>query len=313
MILISRFKHFLMSVFLSAIVFTVAGQGCSDAGVCTTSDMDAQAEGTLWHSRVYVLNSFGLGEKNVIINSTEVGFELNIWQGIAVRARVPFIFATGNIGQNYGFGDLTIGLSYTLGERNDWTLNFNANMKLPSGDANRSFEGKPLPMTYQNSLGTYDMILGTAWFYKTWQVAIGYQHPYNRNKNEFLHSAWPDNEDAQEYFESNQLDRGDDLMLRVQKNFKRPKSKYLVGLMPVFRLQKDKILKDDKEVELDGSQGLTLNVNVGAIYALGKHVSLNLLLGVPVVSRDVIADGLTRTFVFNVGLTYTFEDLFELR
>ena len=55
--------------------------------------------------------------------------------------------------------------------------------------------------------------------------------------------------------------------------------------------------KEDVEVEIEGSQGLTLNWNLYLDYELNNDQALQLNVGSPFIIRDVRPDGLTRSFV----------------
>ena len=48
-------------------------------------------------------------------------------------------------------------------------------------------------------------------------ISVGYHQANKSNENEFLHSAWVNNENANEYFKSNRLKRANDLMIRNEK------------------------------------------------------------------------------------------------
>ena len=175
--------------------------------------------------------------------------------------------------------------------------------KLPPNRANIEKDGKGLPMAYQTSLGTYDLILGINLAFDKWRIGAGYQKPFGSNGNTFLHEYWENNEDALEYWESNKLNRGDDAMLRVDRYFiVREKNTLFAGLLAVYRLQKDRIEVINKDIRLEGSNGLTLNASLGYNIALQNHGSLRFLLAAPIITRKVRADGLTRTAIFS--LTY---------
>jgi len=58
--------------------------------------------------------------------------------------------------------------------------------------------------------------------------------------------------------------------------------------------------------EIDGSEGLTLNLTADLRYQLNSSWWLEASMGSPLVVREVRPDGLTRALVANVGLRYAF-------
>jgi hypothetical protein len=63
---------------------------------------------------------------------------------------------------------------------------------------------------------------------------------------------------------------------------------------------------DAERERIDGSEGLTLNLTIDARYRLNDRWALELSAGVPMVTRAVRPDGLTRSMVLNTGLAYRF-------
>ena len=55
----------------------------------------------------------------------------------------------------------------------------------------------------------------------TGPITVGYQHAFNANRNGFLYNAWPNLPEDTPYFESAQLKRGDDLILRIHYSFEK--------------------------------------------------------------------------------------------
>lgn len=133
---------------------------------------------------------------------------------------------------------------------------------------------------------------------------MGYQHVFNANKNGFLHETWQNNAIADEYYESNLFKRGDDLMFRVERVFKKEKSTFSVSLLPIYRFQKDQIWKDNQYLKLDGSNQLTINLNLVLTRKISEKLSSRFSFSNPVLWRKTRADGLTRFFVFYARFKY---------
>jgi hypothetical protein len=300
----SRIFFFLILAFSFIVMHETRSQGCNDAGLCTFGEFGTMTSEQQQRFTTEVSYIFGLGEKQNLINTLQLDQRFSILDNKGqVFLRLPFTYVYGRLGQTTGLGDVTAGLDLTLYQKDELKITAMAGGKIPPNKANISQDGRGLPMAYQTSLGTYDLILGANMYIQKWRIGAGYQKPFGENGNTFLHQNWEDNEDALEYWESNKLKRGDDVMLRVDRYFTvREKNSFFAGLLSVYRLQKDRIEKNGEEIALEESNGLTLNASLGYSIALQNNGSLRLLLAAPIITRKVRADGLTRTAVFS--LTY---------
>jgi len=288
------------------------GQGCSDAGVCSIGGMGSGLSGSDFSSTIIFSHSFGIastsegpdGTSNfTLIQKTQLEGRFKIFNRSYLYAKIPFQFATGDLGNAAAIGDIALSFSqeFTIAEHRALIT---VGGIIPTNDSDLSEGGRDLPMDYQSSLGSYDLIIGGSYFLENWQFAVGYQHPFNRNGNGFLYSLWTDNDDALRYFESNQLKRGDDLIIRIEKRFDLPRSTIYAGVLPIIRLQKDEIIKNDEVVRLSGSQGLTFNLNFTLEKNLSKRLNFRLAVGGPLIWRKTRADGLTRALVVTPALLY---------
>ncbi|MFO7613991.1 MAG: hypothetical protein R6W71_05050, partial [Bacteroidales bacterium] len=304
-------KQLLMQIirpFLVIFAFLISApsfsQGCNDAGICTFGDFGTIHIHQKQKIKAEVSYIFGLGEQQSLVNTIQLDQRFSVLKDRGqIFFRLPFTYIYGNLGHTAGLGDVTAGMEYNVFRKEELNITVMAGGKIPSNDANKSIEGKGLPMVYQTSLGTYDLILGAGAIIATWRIGLAYQKPFGTNENTFLHESWPDNDEAREYFESNQLKRGDDMMLRLDKSFSAGKKNKLdAGLLAVYRLQKDQITRDGETVSLDESDGITINASLSYTFSMEDKGNLRLLLAAPIITRKYRADGLTRTFVFS--LTY---------
>lgn len=280
-------------------------QGCNDAGLCSMGDLDGQGLTADNKYNTQLSYIFGLGENQTLINTIQFEQRFIFWENRGqIFLQLPFHYIYGNLGQTYGLGDISLGFNFTYIRKKDFIASFLVAAKLPPNDANKTIDGKGAPMVYQTSLGTYDLALGANFFYKKWQLGLGYLKPFGSNKNYFIHEEWPDNDDALEYAQMSDLARGDDGMLRVNRFFYTKKSRYNVGLLALYRLQKDIITQNGNRQALDNSDGLTLNINLGYHKVLKNNDAVTLSFAAPLITREVRVDGLTRTFV--VMFTYAF-------
>jgi hypothetical protein len=297
---------FLFLVYISG---TSYAQGCSDAGVCSIGNLGSGDHGSTAKHRISVSETFGLsdtkGELTYIFSSgLESSFQ--IFPGTNIAFKISHQIATGKLATTTGFGNIIGSVSQTLYRKPGVEASINIGTAIPSNKSNLRKDGRGLPMEYQSSLGSYEILGGFNLVIRDWKFSLGYQHPFQRNENEFLHSDWLENSHAQNYFESNQLKRGDDLFLRIEKAFQLKNSKIYVGMLPIFRIEEDEIIKNGEPMPLNGSNQLTLNVNFTYERKIRDDLNLQLLIGNPVIAREIRADGLTRVVVLAVSISYNF-------
>ncbi len=304
---LKKYKILVLIIMLISpfITQSIQGQGCSDAGACSIGSMDEEYDTEVVPTKIRLSyeQSFGLGEKFVFISQTSLTLEHRVLKNTSYVVRVPFIFTSGNLGNTSGIGDVLLSVIQQVYKNENSQLGFLVGLKLKTNNAKMSFAGSPLPMAYQTSLGTYDIIVGGQYLWRTWDFYLAYQHPFSRNENEYLNNPL-ETDESKIYFESSYLQRGDDLAFRVQKTFHLRKQQSLQpGLMPIYRVQKSVITKDDKDVTLDGSDGLTLNLYLTYVKKMKGNTLMYLTGAFPIIDRDYRADGLTRNFVLTLRFT----------
>lgn len=218
-------------------------QGCSDAGFCTIGALNPQIIADTLGDERYLKNNFhlsptfALGEQGVSIWQYTPEVNLTLVKGLMWQAKMPYMYAYGNLGSNYGIGDVSTSLTYTHFFKKTTSLSVTLGSKIPTHDAGTCENGRPLPMPYQRSLGTFDGIIGVKFMYKTWNFSLGYQKVIsNNNRNAFTNEAWTGDEDAQKYFQSSSLERGDDMLLRAEKVFIVKKLNLSAGLLGIYRI-----------------------------------------------------------------------------
>ena len=304
-------------IFLLLIIanIKVRSQGCSDAGFCTMGSLNYEEENdSLKLNSAKVIFSYGIGEQGTTIIQTIPEVNFSLVKNNTIQLRLPYLFINGNLGSNEGIGDWAFSITQTFVKKEKIKLNVTVGIKIASNHSDDLIgtvvtnELLPLPMPYQTSLGTNDLVLGTSLEYKRWYFGIGYQHVLaNNNKNGFLRIKWSDYADSQKYFESNLLDRSDDALLRVERIFNIKKFSCTAGLIGIYRIQEDKISNfQNEEIDVNGSDGLTLNLTGSTQYNFSQNFGLNFSFGMPLKVREVRPDGLTRKIVLNTSLSYIF-------
>ena len=187
--------------------------------------------------------------------------------------------------------------------------------KIPTNNADLTEpeSGVHYPMYYQTSLGTYDAIAGISLITKKWLFATGIQHPFNRTKNQFTWGDWfPIYEGSDDYVmkydKCYELQRGTDVMLRVERNFRFSRINFSLGLLPIYRIMKDEIFDTttNERTKVDGTTGMALSGIATAGYSFNVKSGIRFLVGRKITQRDVNPDGLTREMVTTLSYYYRF-------
>ncbi len=292
-------------IIFSALLFEAHSQGCNDAGLCTTGNFGNSHSLQKERYTTELSYIFGLGEAQTILQTFQFDQRMMLMQGkIQFLLRVPFVYVHGNLANTAGLGDVTIGFNGILHKDNNYHISALVAGKIPSNGSNLSRKGKSLPMVYQTSLGTYDVMAGINLQHSSWLWGLGFQYPFGSNQNGFLYNDWADNDLAQEYWESAGLKRGPDLVFRADKMLLlRNNNNLQPGLTVIFRIQKDKINVNGEDIEVNGSDGITINANLSYNINFENNASLKLLAAAPIITKEVRPDGLTRSFVLSVIYT----------
>jgi hypothetical protein len=302
---------YLLSVILiSTLFFTpeAKSQGCSDAGICTVHSMvpepDAPADSAL--SLKNTLNSglvFGMSQWDVLAFTPYLEYSRLLGSHVSLTGRFTYGFRGGELGDINGPSDLFLSLGYTFLNRFTAT----GGVKIPMNNANQSAGNDPLPMNYQTSLGTVDLLLGMGYSYKRLSFMAGYQQPVTQNGNQFFAGNYAEDAPEYKYFSTRNYHRSADVMLRVSyMAVQSERISLMTSVLPIYHLQNDSYEEPDGDrVTLSGSQGLTLNLNVVLKYYLTPSQSLELNLGAPAAARSVRPDGLSK-YAVGVGYSMSF-------
>jgi len=324
-------KHLILLLTALLLNQFVQAQGCSDAGVCTAgplgqiaSPSDSTAKEPRHFARLQL--SYALGEQGVVIMQVVPEIGWGITERLGLQFKVPYVSASGNLGENSGIGDMILTSSYSFVKERDRSLTAIVGLRIPTGETSpqpleqTSFgpDFKPLPMPYQPGLGTLDLLLGAQYRYKRWTAALAYQHVLSQeNENLFFHEPWDGDPDAVKYFESAYLERANDVVGRVQ--FAVPFGRFTLqpGVLAIYHLGSDSRLEldgtpDPWDMEpfvrrdIAGSDGLTLNITADARYKVSANWAIEASFGSPVITREARPDGLTRSMVLSLGVRLGF-------
>ena len=312
---------FALSV-LSLISVSAFSQGCSDAGFCT---MGAMKPDQPFNKQIpFKLRSMELSfyrgsttlSPIVYVGTLDMSFNL-IDDKTFFQVKLPYQAVKGNFGSTSGLGDISLCLTRNLTSAGEFDVNLSIGTKLPSNKADLKDDthNLPLPMYYQTSLGTYDFIAGISLISRQWLFATGIQHPFNRNKNHFTWGDWRpvyQNGEGVDYVVSYdgayELQRGTDVMLRIERNFRFSRINFSAGVLPIYRITHDEVtqVSTGKRIKPDGTTGLALSAIATAGYSFNIQSGVKVLYGRKIKQRDINPDGLTRHDVMTVSYYYRF-------
>lgn len=293
-------------------------QGCSDAGFCTMGamkpDQPYQKKLGLKLRSLTLTQYTGYTDHDDYIHSYIADFNFGINEKTSLQLKLPYTFTTGPLGSLNGLGDISISATRNLFSSEKLQWNATVGGKIPTGKANgKTDAGRTLPMYYQTTLGTYDVVVGTSLITEKWLIATGYQVPLNTNNaHDFKWGVWNDTdliETVRGYKTSNQLRRGHDIMLRVERNFRFLNFNANIGILNVYRPNKDiiSVPKDGgRRGEVDGTQGFATTLLGGLGYRLTARSGLSFMGGYRLRKRAAQADGLSRIWVANFSYEYKF-------
>ena len=279
----------------------------SDSVSKTQSTSDILFKKALLYPKYFFqfISSYGLGDRSVSVLTLQAEANIRIKKSFFAQIKLPYTFVSGELANISGPGDITASLSFTGYNRGKKSLSFTGGIKIPTGRADLSNRGLPLPMVYQTSLGSIDALGGVKFVYSKWDFILAYQHSFTETKNQYLRLPSLNSSVYNNYFESNKFKRSDDGVFRVNRNIKMKHSVIAPGLLFIYHLANDMITDTiGNRVRVVGSKGLTLNLNLAASVPVSRKLNLLFIAAAPVVTRKARPDGLTRHFVLVAGIKY---------
>lgn len=302
-------KKRLGRVFLVVGAFTLGSQlyaqGCSDAGFCTVQTFRPRAEPVEgYRQEIRVGASLGIADHAIFVLGTQVEYNRRFGSYFSADARVTSLMQRGNGVTVFGLSDVFLQANYLAGRR----VRFSLGAKLPLMGGNRERDGLPLPMDYQSSLGTVDILAGVGVELGRWQWAAALQQPIRQNENQFVSTVYGSGSPFGVFQTTRGYRRSGDVLIRLSYPFaRRGKWLFTPSLLPLYHLSNDRYVNAFGEVEpIIGSSGLTVNANIYADYLLGARGRLQFSVAAPLLVRKARPDGLTRGLVAGVEYRYHF-------
>lgn len=302
-------SHFVFFFFIQWLfIYTVQGQGCSDAGFCTLNGFKPDMEdSTDQMYKNYVSAGFSQGEADhsISVLSAYIEYHRSVSEKISVDLKLSGMNHTDTYISTTGLSDLYLNAGYTF-IKNITAL---GGFKIPLQDGNKlNSEGLSLPMDYQASLGTFDLILGLKYEIKKLSVTVGLQQPITQNNNHFLSENYPANSAFKKFQSTNNYKRSGDALFRVTYPIKITKH-FTVSpsALSIYHLKNDRYTEaTGLEQSIQGSEGLTFNGTIYFDYVFNERNSIDLNMGKPFITRKVRPDGLTREYIITLEYKFKF-------
>ena len=300
-----------MKQIISLLLFVMAAlelqaQGCSDAGVCKIGSLKPDSDyNMIQHdNKLDAGISVGAADYGITVFGGHLGYSRQFGENWSVDTKVTFLSQSGNEVSVIGAGDIFANVNYKISQK----LTLTGGVKVPLMKADRDEDGKPLPMDYQSSLGTFDLLAGARYQTEKWQWALAVQIPLQQNDNAFFPGGFPAGSMINDIQATNAFQRQTDIMLHVSRNiWMSDKITFTPGLLPIYHVGEDEYTGiDGIQYAIDGSDGLTLNGTIFINVDAGSSGKFEFDLGFPFIVRDARPDGLTRSFVFGVNYSYGF-------
>lgn len=291
-------------------------QGCSDAGFCSMGAMKPDQHFS--RKENFRLRSIGIERYwaitkfSNVIQSTTIELNIGVGKKNTLQFKIPYSSSSAAKWRLEGFGDISLSFTRKLIDREKFDINGTLGAKIPTGNANRGLKaGLTLPMYYQVTLGTYDLVAGLSFINKNWLIATGIQQALHANKNQFTWAQWRDHPRRSEilkYSPSKNLRRGTDVMWRIERNFRFSRWNFTAGILSIQRITPDKITspKSGKRIALAKTKGLAMSILASAKYRLSRRSSIQALFGNKLMQRKTNADGLSREQVVTLSYNHNF-------
>lgn len=292
-------------IFIGHLTFS---QGCSDAGFCTMGAM--KPDQNFSRETKFKLRSLGIqyyrGKTTLspVIDAVTLEFNFMVKQKYGIQVKLPYQYVEGTFGSNHGFGDISLSFTRDIISKPKWDLKGSLGFKIPTGNSrDKGDNGLTLPMYYQTTLGSFDVVAGVSFLSKNWLFAVGYQQALTSNENDFTYGEWvnfPNKDYLGKYHVGVGLRRGTDVMFRAERNFRFSNYSFNFGVLPIYRITEDQgIIRTGEGDGVPNTTGLALSVLGGVTYHLNVSNTFKLLYGYKITDRETNPDGLTRDWVFN--------------
>ena len=276
-------------------------QGCSDAGICSIGNGFQTTDKELKNG-IEIGSIFGAGEADVTYISPYITYTRTINERFSLSSKITYSVASGSFGKRGAFGDAYLIGNYNWKPKTNKQWSSLVGFKIPFTSSNLKINEFSLPLDYQSSLGTFDLIAGLNLSYKKWDFNTAVQIPvFNNNKNSYFREF----SNTDDFPSTNLFERKSDALFRTTYTFQTATKKFTFkpNVLFIYHLGEDSFENafGDRET-IKNSDGLTINGNIIGSYAINTKNTIELSLAAPFVVREVRPDGLTRKFT--AGIIY---------
>lgn len=303
---------FFTSAFLIATSFNSLAQGCSDSGFCTMGALRpdqpyVQKVRIKLHS-IELTQHLGHTKFGDWVHSTFIDANFSVGRKNFFQLRLPsYAIIQGNMPTVRGWGDTFFSFTRQLVVKDNFQLSATVGGKIYTSTTKSD---NAMPMYQQTTLGSNDLMMGVSLISKKWMVGVGYQKPLNGTLNNFQPTNFEGSafeNIARNYPASVGLFRGDDIALRVERNFRLAQWNFFIGTLTLIRVTADQTLDSEGKLTIvAGSTGLASNLLIGGGYQFNIHSGIRLLVAGKLTERAQNPDGLSRDFVAQLAYVVRF-------
>ncbi len=304
-------KQLLFGLCCFLICNQVNAQGCSDAGFCSLGILKTNAPSTSKKYSLTIGANYGSGEQSTNTFNPYLEYAVRLNNRISGQLKMTAVYASGFLGSTFNVGDILGFINYAVKTNNNNRLGLLSGIKIPLSHSNdKNDEGKPLPLDYQSSIGTFDIIEGINYIIKEkWELNAGIQIPViHKNKNTFFPDEYTDPR-ITNFSATNNFKRKSDALLRMGRYFYFKQSSITLkpNILAIYHLGEDSYENRlGNRERIRGSDGLTVNAGIIATKRFRNENDLELIIAAPFVVRDIRPDGLTRSVVANIQYRFRF-------
>ncbi|MBC7401379.1 MAG: hypothetical protein H7289_15680 [Mucilaginibacter sp.] len=304
-------KNFCFIISFAFISFNAFSQGCSDAGFCSLGALKNVNTGNQPKHIIDFGFNFGYGEQKTLTYNPYLQYGVTLNDKWFVQGKLTSTYAKGFLGDKFDVGDIYGVVTYkpTTDENN--AIHLVGGIKIPLTTSNdKNANGLPLPLDYQSSIGTYDVIGGINYlFHKHLEADLALQLPViQNNKSTFSPTLYPGDNRINYFAPTINFERKPDVLFRLGVYINLPAAITLKpNLLAIYHLGQDTYQNPaGNRDQLIGTKGLTINEGITLTKQFKNNNRLELLTAMPIKGRQVRADGLTRKWVLNVQYSVAF-------
>ena len=287
------------------------GQGCSDAGVCTIGNFNANHDLILPKQKnkneIDLAFNYGAHLKDERFYQFQATYRFLKSNGSLFELRLPFNTAKNTstgITVN-GIGDIVATYNNKFSVAKTDHIDYSLGLRISFSNADKA-DAKTMhsyPMPLQTGLGTTDLVAAASYdIFRYLSVSAGIQAPlFQYNKNNIpLYTL------GTAVISGDGYRRKPDALLKFTGHYTAGKIKLNGGVLTIFHLADDYYNTVYGKYSLINSKGVTINWNIDIRYNFAKKFMIGFLYAEPLKTRTNIPDGLARSRIINTKLIYAF-------